>query len=92
MQDEPEYFLEPREIRAIREHLGMSREDLADALMLDKNGPDRIRRWETPPHRSKYQPISGPAAVAIMAMLAGYRPPPIDDWDSTIAAVLGEVG
>lgn len=55
----------------------MTVNELRDALRLSpKTGGRAIRRWETGD-----VPITGPAAVAIEAMLAGYEPEPYIDDD-----------
>lgn len=61
-------------IRA-RAALGMSVNDLRDALRLSAATGNRvIRRWEI-----GEVPVTGPAAVAIEAMLAGFVPEMPDD-------------
>ena len=59
----------PDDIRQARSRLGMSAAALARALRMGANADRTVRRWESGQIR-----ISGPAAVAIEAMLAGYRP------------------
>ena len=60
----------PYEIKQARKALGWTVNDLADALrMAPSSGNRTIRRWE-----NGDLPITGPAMVAIEAMLAGYIP------------------
>lgn len=55
----------------------MTVNELRDALRLSpKTGGRAIRRWET-----GEIPITGPAAVAMEAMLAGYEPEILYDDD-----------
>jgi transcriptional regulator with XRE-family HTH domain len=52
-------------VRAAREALGLTQQELADALELEGNfGKDSVRNWE----REK-RPISGPSRVAIRSLL-----------------------
>lgn len=64
----------PEEVRASREALGLTQQELADALGLGGgvHAKDSVRNWE----RDK-RPISGPARVAIRLMLkaAGKKVP-----------------
>jgi DNA-binding transcriptional regulator YiaG len=62
-------MMQPHEVRAARHALGMTQAQLADALRMAKDGARAVRRWET-----GAQPITGPASVAIEAMLTGWRP------------------
>jgi len=58
-------------VRAAREALGLTQQELADKLELEGNfGKDSVRNWE----REK-RPISGPSRVAIrcLLLLAGVR-------------------
>lgn len=59
----------PEEVRAARRALGMSQHQLAEALRMGTDGKRAVRRWE-----AGDRPISGPASVAIEAMLTGWRP------------------
>jgi DNA-binding transcriptional regulator YiaG len=59
----------PGAVKAARHALGMTQTQLADALRMAKDGARAVRRWE-----SGKQPITGPASVAIEAMLTGWRP------------------
>jgi transcriptional regulator with XRE-family HTH domain len=53
------------QVRAAREALGLTQQELADALELEgKFGKDSVRNWE----REK-RPVSGPSRVAIRLML-----------------------
>lgn len=59
-----------KDVRQARAQLGMTVNELRDALRLSpKTGGRAIRRWET-----GQVPITGPAAVAMEAMLAGFLP------------------
>lgn len=52
-------------VRAAREALGLTQQELADALELEGSfGKDSVRNWE----RGK-RPISGPSRVAIRLMV-----------------------
>lgn len=63
------------DVARARAELGMSVNDLRDALRLSpKTGNRVIRRWEI-----GEVPVTGPAAVAIEAMLAGFVPEMPDD-------------
>lgn len=60
------------EIRAARRQLGVTQSGLAAMLRLanpDANGKRTVRNWET-----GATPISGPASVALEALLSGWRP------------------
>lgn len=60
------------ELKAARTALGLSVKEMARALRLSEaSGEDTIRKWE----RDK-TPISGPASVAVEAMLEGFIPKP----------------
>jgi DNA-binding transcriptional regulator YiaG len=66
-----------KDIKRARANLGMTINQLRDALRLSrKTGGRTIRRWET-----GEVPITGPAAVAIEAMLAGFVPEMPDDME-----------
>lgn len=54
----------PATLRTARKTLGLSANGLAQALRLGKGGGRTVRRWE-----AGDTPISGPAQVAIEAML-----------------------
>lgn len=60
------------DIRAARRQLGLTQSGLAEMLRLanpDTNGKRTVRNWET-----GATPISGPASVALQALLSGWRP------------------
>ncbi len=59
----------PEEVNLARIRLGMTLRELAEALRMGTDGRRAVRRWETGD-----RPISGPASVAIEAMLGGWRP------------------
>ncbi len=59
----------PEEVIFARLRLGMTLRELAEALRMGTDGRRAVRRWETGD-----RPISGPASVAIEAMLGGWRP------------------
>lgn len=59
----------PAEVRANRQTLGMTQAELATTLRMGTDGKRAIRRWETGERE-----ISGPASVAIEALLTGWRP------------------
>ena len=59
----------PADVRAARIALGMTQDQLATALRMGTDGKRAIRRWEC-----GERPISGPATVALEAMLSGWRP------------------
>lgn len=57
------------DIKAARKQLGFSVRELSDTLRMGENGGRKIQRWE-----SGDDPITGPASVAIEALLTGWRP------------------
>jgi len=57
------------DVRRARAQLGLSARELAEALRMGNCADRTVRRWE-----SGETPITGPAAVAIEAMLAGFEP------------------
>jgi DNA-binding transcriptional regulator YiaG len=59
----------PAEVRAARLALGMTQDQLAAALRMGGDGKRAVRRWE-----DGDRAISGPASVAIEALLTGWRP------------------
>lgn len=61
--------MQPNDMKAARLSLGMSQRQLAETLRMGLDGGRAVRRWE-----SGDRPISGPASVAIEAMLTGWRP------------------
>lgn len=60
----------------IRLQLGLADEELSHVLGLSANGPVAIRQM-----RSGKRDVSGPIAVALLAFVAGFRPPwwPVDN-------------
>lgn len=54
----------PNEVRASRRALGMTQDQLAQALRMGGDGKRAVRRWE-----AGDRSISGPASVAIEFML-----------------------
>lgn len=66
------------DVKAAKKQLGMSVYEIADALRLSPTtGSTTVRRWI-----NGRTPISGPAAVALEAMLNGYEPEYEGDIDS----------
>lgn len=60
----------PEEVKAIREALGMTQQQLADALELEGQwSRDTVGSWE-----KGTRPISGPARVALRLMLKHHKP------------------
>ena len=59
----------PESIKAARAQMGLTQRELAKALRLRDNGERQVRRWE-----DGDVPISGPASLAIEALLSGWRP------------------
>ena len=59
----------PEWVKQSREALGMTQDQLAGALHMGADGKRAVRRWE---HGERE--ISGPAEVAIEALLSGWRP------------------
>lgn len=59
----------PADVKAARDKLGLTQPGLAAMLRMGKNGDRQVRRWE-----EGDVPISGPASVAIEALLTGWRP------------------
>lgn len=57
-----------RDLRRARLQLGMTMGELGEALRLSGDVNDRINKLE------REREIPGPTAVAVEAMLAGYRP------------------
>lgn len=60
---------QPEDVRRARAQLGLSARELAEVLRMGTGASRTIYRWE-----SGETMITGPAAVAIEAMLAGYEP------------------
>lgn len=66
-----------KDVKRARAKLGMTVNELRDALRLSpKMGNRIIRRWE-----AGEVPITGPASVAIEAMLAGFEPEYREQYD-----------
>ena len=61
----------PADVKAARQSLGMTQTDLAAILRLGGDGRRTVRGWES--DGGKYH-ISGPATVALEALLSGWRP------------------
>ena len=59
----------PATLRTARTTLGLSTAGLAKLLRMGTDGGRHVRRWE-----AGTTPISGPASVAIEALLTGWRP------------------
>ena len=59
----------PEQVRQVRAALGMSTRQLAVMLRMGAQSGRTIRRWE-----AGDTPISGPASVALEALLTGFRP------------------
>ena len=57
------------EIKEARLKLGLTQAGLAALLRMGRNGERLVRRWE-----DGVVPVSGPASVAIEALLTGWRP------------------
>lgn len=71
-----EGVLTHREVKAIRQKLGFSHEQLAEALALSgAHAAKTVREWEMDPSRAKSRAISGSAAMAMLAFLEGFAPP-----------------
>lgn len=65
------------DVKAAKKKLGMSVNEIAEALRLSPaSGSTTVRRW-----MSGRTEISGPAAVALEAMLDGYEPRYVDDYE-----------
>ena len=61
--------LSPAEVKEARAVLGLTQMGLAATLRMGENGQRQVRRWE-----DGEVPVSGPASVAIEALLSGWRP------------------
>jgi DNA-binding transcriptional regulator YiaG len=59
----------PDDVRDARRAMGLTQHDLAVLLRMGGDGKRAVRRWEAGDRH-----ISGPASVAIEAMLTGWRP------------------
>lgn len=67
-----------KDVKRARAQLGMTVNELRDALRLSRKMGNRIiRRWE-----AGEVPITGPASVAIEAMLAGFEPEYQEQYDN----------
>lgn len=64
----------PQDVKDARHRLGLSAAELAKILRMGAAGGRTVRRWE-----SGETPITGPASVAIEALLSGWRPISVDD-------------
>ena len=62
-------YMTPEQVREARQRLGLTQSQLADVLRLGGDGKRLVRRWEAGETR-----VSGPASVAIEALLTGWRP------------------
>jgi DNA-binding transcriptional regulator YiaG len=56
-------------VKFARQQLGLTQRELAALLRMGRNGERQVRRWE-----DGDVPISGPASVALEALLSGWRP------------------
>ncbi len=61
--------MKPEDVKDARKQLGLTQAGLARALRMGANGERQVRRWE-----DGVVPISGPASVALEALLSGWRP------------------
>ena len=61
----------PADVKAARQALGMTSAELAAILRLGGSGARTVRGWES--DAGKYR-ITGPATVALEALLSGWRP------------------
>lgn len=65
------------DVKYAKKQLGLTVSEIADALRLSpSSGSTTVRRW-----MSGRTEISGPAAVALEAMLAGFQPELVDYYD-----------
>ncbi len=65
--------MSPDEVRDARRALGLTQHELAVLLRMGGDGKRSVRRWEAGDRE-----ISGPASVAIEALLTGWRPGDLD--------------
>ena len=65
--------MSPRKIRSARLSMGLTQHELAVLLRMGGDGKRSVRRWEAGDRE-----ISGPASVAIEALLTGWRPGDLD--------------
>ena len=59
----------PADVKAARQALGMTTAELGLALRMASDEGRSVRKWE-----SGRNPISGPATLALEALLSGWRP------------------
>lgn len=72
-----------REVERARQMMGWTYSQMADALDLKSiSGRDTVRAWCTDPSQSRARQISGPAALALVALLSGFKPPSDETLDS----------
>ena len=64
--------LSPHDVRRARQRMGMTQSELASALGLSGSGRDTVRCWEMDADLPKHRDITGPATLALLALL--------DDW------------
>lgn len=65
--------MNPHEVRDARLSMGLTQHELAVLLRMGGDGKRSVRRWEAGDRE-----ISGPASVAIEALLTGWRPGDLD--------------
>jgi len=65
--------MNPNEVRDARLALRLTQHELAVLLRMGGDGKRSVRRWE-----AGIREISGPASVAIEALLTGWRPGNLD--------------
>lgn len=63
--------MSPQQLRAARREMGLTTYELAEILRMGVHGSRTVRRWE-----DGELPVTGPASVAIEALLTGWRPAP----------------
>lgn len=61
--------MQPSDLKAARQALGLSQAGLAERLRMGPNGERTVRRWE-----NGTTPVSGPASVAIEMMVERITP------------------
>ena len=54
----------PAQLRRARKHLGLTQRQLAEALLMGKNGYQSVSRWETDGNT-----IPGPVQIAVKCLL-----------------------
>ncbi len=72
------------ELRAARERLGLTPEELADMLYLERQA---VYRMEMEPGRKSRRKVAGPVARLVELYLAGVRPA---DWPGGAGTVIDE--